>query len=245
MIDGDQRIFFFVHLMKTGGTTFVQHIKANFPPDACYPTADAEDRNRAYRRVDELKALSPEQRRDIRVYCGHFPFAASQLVGADVTFSILREPVDRTVSFLRHAKRWIKDKTHLSLEEIYEDEWMQHFFIRNYQSRAFAMQLDEDGEIRLDGKDVDDRLLARAKDNLERLDVLGLTERYGEFLDEMRTRFGWRIDDGVRDMLVSTEDWDVSASFRARIAEENSADVEFYDHARRLLDERRRAPRTV
>jgi hypothetical protein len=235
---------FFMHVMKTGGTTFVQHIYANFPPDAVHPSPAGPkvERQRAYYMIDELRRISPERRRSIGVYSGHFPFVAGELVGADVTLTILREPVERTVSYLRHCKRYHERMADMGLEEIYDDGWMHPLYIRNYQAKLFAMTTDDKLESHLDVIDVDDRRLELALANLERVDVLGLHERYPEFLDAVRERLGWTIGD-VPDLRVSTEQWDVPPHLAERIAVENAADVALYERARRLHDERRCAGR--
>ena len=50
-------------------------------------------------RVDYLLSLSEERRRTIRVYLGHFPYVACELLGLDLTkLSLVREPVNRTVA---------------------------------------------------------------------------------------------------------------------------------------------------
>ena len=241
MTDGTDPVFFFMHVMKTGGTTFVQHLEGNFGPDEVYPPAQrGVDRQRAYYMIDELRNLSPERRDATRLYMGHFPYVVGALVGADVTLTILRDPVERTVSFLRHCRRYHTKHAEQPLEEIYDDPWMYPLYIRNYQAKLFAMTVDDKLESHLDEIDVDDRRLAGAVDNLERVDVVGLSDRYDQFVDETHRRFGWRIDPAP-DLRVSTEGWDVSRAFRARIASDNAADVAFYVYACELHDRRRRA----
>ena len=71
----------------------------------------------------------------------------------------------------------------------------------------------EDNEVAINcGMDIDDARYARARENLERVDVLGLTEAYDDFVAHVRDRFGWwpgGVDLTQREN-VSTEDWDVT-----------------------------------
>ena len=228
--------------MKTGGTTFVQHIEANFRPDQVYPGVErGADRQSAYYMIDELRALPAERRRTIKAYVGHFPFVASTLIESNpVTFTILREPVGRTVSVLRHYKRHDDRLRDLSLEAIYEDGYVFPMQIHNYQAKLFAMTRDDKLESHLDVIDVDDDRLQLAKSNLERVEVLGLHDRYDEFVEQMQHRFGWHYAPVVS-LRVSTEDWDVSSAFRKRIASDNAADVAFYEFATQLYERRRRS----
>jgi hypothetical protein len=231
--------YFFMHVMKTGGTTFVQHIWANFPPESVYPgPTRGVERQRAYYMIDELRRISPGRRRSLRIFSGHFPFVVGDLVGADVTLAMVRNPVDRTMSFLRHCKRYQERMVDMTLEEIYDDGWMYPLYIRNYQAKLFAMTADDKLESHLDVIDVDHARLEIALANLERVDVLGLHERYPEFLEIMRNQHGWRIDH-VPDMRVSTESWEVPPHLLERIATDNAADMALYERAQHLCDSRR------
>jgi hypothetical protein len=164
---------------------------------------------------------------------------ASEIVGADVTMSILRDPNERTVSFLRHCKRHEPRLRGLSLEAIYDDAWMFPLLIQNYQSKLYSMTFDDKLDSHLDDIEVDDRRVEIAKRNVDRLDVLGLNDRYHEFLARVHERFGWRIRT-VEDQRVASDDWQVQPSLRRRIADDNAADVEFYEYAKDLYERRER-----
>jgi hypothetical protein len=102
--------FFFVHVMKTGGTSLVFPLLREFPRDAVYPSAVRDRRHpndaEPYISIADVSALTAARRADIRVYAGHFPFMVRDLIDGDVTtLTLLRDPVDRTVSLLKHFKR--------------------------------------------------------------------------------------------------------------------------------------------
>jgi hypothetical protein len=241
MTDGGELTYFFVHVMKTGGTSFMQHLESNFPPEQRYPAqGPGSKRQQAYYLIDELRTLTPEQRSAIRMYAGHFPYVASALVGADVTLTILRDPVERIVSMLRHRKRLHREQRDLTLEEIYDDPWVFPLYLHDYQAKLYAMTSEDKLESHLDVIEVDEARLRTAVANLERVDVLGLSDRYAEFTEQMARRFGWRFAP-VPDINVSREGWDVSPAFRRRIAADNAADLAFFEHARGLYERRRRA----
>ena len=76
--------FFFLHVMKTGGTAFVFNLLQNFGPGEVYPSAvDKEQPGDLlpYVSIAHLLGLSPERRQAIKMYTGHFPFVASRAVG--------------------------------------------------------------------------------------------------------------------------------------------------------------------
>jgi hypothetical protein len=233
------RPFFFLHIMKTGGATLRQHIYANHEAGTVFPVPKRDDMSRASL-VESLLGITPERRATTRGYMGHYPYVASQLLGVEpVTFTILRDPVERTISYLKHCKRYHDQHRKLSLEEIYRDPYYFPCFIHNHETKIFAMTEEDRLESYMDVIDIDDRRLALAKENLAQVDILGLHEHYDEFVDDLRARFGWRFDrKGNR--RVSREPWEVPAGLCERIAADNAADVAFYEHAELLWAQRRR-----
>ncbi len=239
MTVGDAR-YFFVHIMKTGGATFRQHIYRNFPAGTVYPVPQVDDMERAWL-IASVAGLSEARRAELQAYTGHLPFIVVDLLGIEaVTLTMLRDPVDRTVSYLKHCKRYHEHHRELALDAIYEDEFYFRCFVHNHQSKMFAMRTGDPLESYMDVIDVDDRRLAFACTNLERVDALGLSERQPEFLAELERRFGWHFGQ-LRNRRVSDEPWEASASLRRRIAGDNAADVELYAHAVRLYERRQRA----
>ena len=234
------RPFFFVKIMKTGGGTFLQHVLANFERAEVYPYDPHDgDMEVANVRIDHLLAVSEERRRQIRVYTGHFPYVAVELLGVDATtLTIVRDPVERTISYLRHCRRYHPQHRDMRLQEIYEDPFYFPCFIQNHQAKLFALTSTDQPESFMDVLDVDEERLARARENLERVDVVGLREQFDDLLAEMASRYGWRFG-AVPDRHVSTGG-EVAPSFRRRIAADNAADMAFYDHAVTLWSRRRR-----
>ena len=66
---------------------------------------------------------------------------------------------------------------------------------------------------------------------------MGLQEDFDEFCATLQQRFGWNLGASVH--ANRTEPVEVSSSFRDRIAQDNSMDVELYAFAERLYEERR------
>ncbi len=242
MADTPGQRFFFLHIMKTGGASLRQHVYANFPAGAVYPYKKLDpDMHAANYDVAYLLGLPAERHATIQAYTGHFPFVVTELLPYDTfTFTILREPVARTISYLKHCKRYHDQHRDLSLEQIYEDEFFYPCFIENHQTKNFAMTTDDRMQSYMDPMDVDDRRLQIAKENLAKVDLVGVNDRYDEFVAQMRARFGWTFAD-LPDKRVGSERWEVDDALRRRIARDNAADVELYEYARRLADEHTRA----
>jgi hypothetical protein len=86
---------------------------------------------------------------------------------------------------------------------------------------------------RLDEISVDDARLARARQNLARVDVIGITERFDRFVRALRDRFGWQLDETAR-LNAATEPTDEPARLRSRIIADNAYDIELFEQAREL-----------
>jgi hypothetical protein len=239
--------FFFIHVMKTGGGTFGQHISSNFAENQIYPHRKLDrDPRKAYTNIAYLTSLPPRRLARIRIFRGHFPFVATEALGLDVvTLSILRDPAERILSFLKLRKDARGDAR--SLEEIYEDPFLFPRLLHNHQAKVFGLELTRDDRMPsvFGAVDIDERRLQTAKANVEKVDVLGLQERFDEFLAELADRYGWRF--GAVPNRHVTENIEVSRSFRRRIADDNAADIEFFEHARSVYERRRnsRATRAV
>lgn len=232
--------FFVVHLQKTAGTTLRDRFRATFDDAAIYPNAsDGKDRRLPVISLRHLRARWSDRRDEIRLIAGHFPLSTTELLDAPfVTLSVLRPPVDRTLSYLRHQKKINTDDRDKSLEEIYDDPFRFHGLIRNHMTRMFSIGADEmqDGDGALtDVPDTPERL-ARAKAGVASLDAFGLQPCFEEFWTDLAARFGLRAESDV--VSNTTEPEDAPASLVERIRADNALDLELYDHATRLYAER-------
>jgi Sulfotransferase family len=240
-IDAASR-FFFVHVQKTAGTALFTRLKRQFGTCAVYPNAGDGDVLTVMPQlsVDVLKDRWRVRRDEVRVVTGHFPLCTTELLGERfTTLTIVREPVERTLSYLRHHRLLTREDRDKPLEAIYDDDFRYHALIHNHMVKMFSLTLSEmtDGvltpvEFRRDHLD-------RAKARLATVDVLGLQEGFDEFCATLQQQFGWNLGAPVH--ANRTEPVVVSSSFRDRIAQDNSMDVELYAHAERLCEQRRSA----
>ena len=242
-IQGDfaTRRFFFVHIMKTGGTTFLHQLFRNFAPDEVYPNNALDcpkDRLWQHLQVAYLLGLSEERRRRIRAYTGHFPYVVCELLDLDlVTLTVLRDPIDRTVSLLHQLRRDAPRHKDAALEDIYEDEVVFPRLIQNHQTKIFSITASDGVKTFRDEVEIDADRLLLAKRNLAQVDVIGVTEQYDEFLDQLEHRFGWRFDRDLRANETAGAP-DATPALRRRIADDNQLDLDLYDYARDLMKAR-------
>jgi hypothetical protein len=233
---------FFVHVMKTGGSTFRQHLVQHVGREALFPHPTLDPREASPNlKVSYLAALPPERLAQMRAFSGHFPFFATEVVPRpSVVLTLLRDPVERTISYLKQHHRDRNLGPERTLESIYDLDWHRQLHLLNYQVRVFATTADEGVDSVLEPVDIDERRMTIAREHLRRVDVLGLQEQHGAFVADASHRLGWGPAAPVPDQRVSAP-VDVSMALRRRIAEDNQRDLEFYEFARELYEERRRA----
>lgn len=142
--------FLFIHIMKTGGTSIADIIGDNFAPAERYPDACIAQGAGIFRRIEaylyvpglvaDVNALQGK----LRMVRGHVPYAVRELLqDSYVAMTLLRDPVERTLSYLKHCRRYHTEHHEMALEEIYEDPWFHATFIRDYQTKIFSMSSEE------------------------------------------------------------------------------------------------------
>ena len=156
-------------------------------------------------------------------------------------FTILRDPVERTVSeyFAGVSRGRIEEGTPIEdflAADVYRSFNRQTAFIGGLSARHNLDRLPADRD------QYDAELLARAKRNLEAHEVVGLTERFDETLLLLRHAYGWSA---LRTLYAPAN---VSRRRRAApdptpaelkaIRASNELDIELYAHARGLLEGR-------
>jgi hypothetical protein len=136
--------------MKTGGTSFADIIANNFRardryPDA-YLTPDMNifERFETYLYVPGFVAKVNALQGRLRVVSGHVPYGVRSLLeNSYIAMTLLRDPVERTLSYLKHCRKYHIEHMNLTLEQIYDDAWFHASFIQNYQTKIFSMSAQE------------------------------------------------------------------------------------------------------
>ena len=235
----DER-FLFVHLQKTAGTTLRQRLAAMVGESALYPsTADGDAVGLTFV-VDELLRRFEGRRDEIRIVFGHFPLCVAELLpGRFRTFTLLREPVERTLSYLRHHRETTPSDRQKSLEEIYEDPLRFDGMAHNHMTKMLSLTPAEMTDGMLTSVPFTPERLERARHGLDRIDVVGVSEDFESFCADLRRTFGWDVPDRPAYANRSTA-VDVSDAFRRRIADDNADDIALYEYAVQQLAARAR-----
>jgi Sulfotransferase family len=236
--DAEEPRFFVAHMQKTAGTTLRERLRATFPDEQIYPNAsDGPDPRVAVISVAHLRERWAVRGDQIRLLSGHFPVRTAELLGVTfITMTVLRHPVERTLSFLRHqVERRQRGATEgTPLDAIYEDPFRFELMIQNHMVRMLSLapeeMLQHDGV--LTPVTYTEARLERAKEALAALDIFGLQECFEDFCDELSARYGLELGEPVRSN--TTERAEVPEGLAERIAEDNALDMALYEYARAL-----------
>jgi hypothetical protein len=238
----EPRRFFFVHMQKTGGVSLYMRLQREFGEDAVFPAESDGDPEAVMPQLfpnillDRWRARQDE----IRVVTGHFPLCTEELLNAEfTTLTVLRHPVERTLSYLRHHRDTTPADSERPLEEIYEDPERFRPFIENHMVKMLSLRAEEMTNGMMTVVDIDRRRLRRAKRALRKIDEFGLQEDLEGFAQRLSRRFGWELGPTIHENV--TRQTAVPDAFRARIAEDNALDMELYEYAAKLRRKRDRA----
>jgi hypothetical protein len=237
--------FFFVHLQKTAGTTLRWRMMRYFGAAALCPnkTDHTEFYAEAAVSLRHLRERMAARGHEVRVVAGHFPLCTAELLGGGFRiFTLLREPIERTLSYLRQRQQREPHDRHKTLEEIYDDPFVFSAITHNHMTKMFSLTVDElsSREMKagmMKGVTFTRERLERAKANLASLDLVGVQERFEEFCEDLDWHFGWSLGPYPK-WVNSTEQIEVSDALRERIARDHADDIELYELARKLTHER-------
>ena len=226
--------FFFVHLQKTAGTALWRRLKHQFDERSLYPGPGDGSPPESVLDVDHLLARWKARSDEIRVVTGHFPLCTVDLLGVPfVTMTLLRDPVERTLSFLRHYRESTPEESERPLESIYDDP-VRYELLHNHMVKMLSLTADEmTSSGALTKVEFTRSRLESACERLAAVDIVGVQERFDDFCDDLTDRFGWDL--GPRVFMNRTTPVEVADAFRDRIAADNVLDVELFEFARRLV----------
>jgi hypothetical protein len=215
-------------------------LKQQFDPASVYPGPGDGEPPRSVLTVEHLVDRWRARRNDIRVVTGHFPLCTVEVLDAPfVTLTLVREPVERTLSQLRHYRESTPEAAETPLEQIYEDP-VQFELVHNHMVKMFALDAAEMTDGAMTPMEFTAERLEQAKARLATVDAVGLQERFNEFCTEVSRLFAWELGGPI--FMNRTRPVEVSQSFRRQIATDNVLDAELYEFARELCVRRRTGP---
>jgi hypothetical protein len=255
-----EEIIVFLHLPKTGGSSVRALLAARFEPDMIIETVrrgpDADrigyisgevanlppwDGTTPNSLLDEqLRTLSPGQSSRLRLVQGHCSYGVHEVLPRPAAYvTLLRDPIERVLSLYSHRVRL--DGLKMGLDDYVRGG--RDFAVDNAQVRMLAGVVDGDPRL----VSVTEEMLERARRHLQEMQVVGVTDRFDEFVVLLGRRFGWRrltapfLNRDPGRLRASGVEPSVVEEVRAR----NWADSALYDDALALIAERTRPNRAA
>lgn len=187
-LDGPTLIF--VHLPKTGGTTFKSILRRVYGQNRLFETTPGQ----VPESIDRFARASEEERAAYRVVTGHIPFGMETLVPRPAaTITLLRDPVERLISNYYYVRNAPDHPAHA--QTVAEDVTLEDFVRARHDNPMTRWYLSTDPHKRAlipPDEPVTRRHLDMAIRNIrERCAIVGVTERFDEWVALVAARFGW------------------------------------------------------
>jgi hypothetical protein len=240
---------FFMHIPKTAGMSMRQYLNNQYPADEICPAERWQDLLDLERHVGSYRLVR-----------GHFRYNLRQLVAPDArVLVVLRDPLRRTVSALRHLGRdpnfhqTYEMAKHLTLGEmIRKTEIMA--LQRDVQARFLCasrpaedvttyLEVARSGNLDADAGDSESPpAFQLAADRLESIEFVGTTEGLGALVSTMAEQMDFHppvhfpvINENPQrvDPLLGLTEQELDI-----VREHNKIDLQLYDFARKLLNGR-------
>jgi hypothetical protein len=232
----DEALIVFVHIPKTGGAS----VKSMFA-HAC-PRGTVIDAGNYMRGPERAIArISSGRIARGRVAVGHIPYGLfhAHLPGDTRYLTVLRDPVERVLSYYHgHIRRTPRTERAgvVTAESLQDAIDLRLPELTNLATRLLCGEVSPMDELPANA-------LGRAKANLREFEFVGITERFNESIVLMQHVLGLPSAVYERQHVSkgrpSAEQ--VPENQRRLITETNSLDMELYEFACRLFDERVRA----
>jgi hypothetical protein len=226
--------FLFLHIPKTAGTSLIQYVTSVVGPEAVYQ----------YRRG---VPLLPNVVDRFKLLVGHwFLPDVRHLLESHRSFTFLRNPIDRALSAYHYYRglSWHEAQVDADVaraQALNLEDCMAEFAKKPWS--AFGNLQVAMLASRVTPNTRPEEMLEEAKTNLEALTFCGLFEQLDESVALMGSRFGWPADKTLPWLNQTTtrpQVHEVSRTARARLIEMNRLDLELYEFARHLFDERQK-----
>ena len=215
-----------IHIPKTAGTSLRKIIKNNYDARELFFVYDNHPKHHS---LKELRNLNKTEIDKLKIIMGHFPFKRSLFLSENSRFlTVLREPVERTVSYYHHVMTynngWKGNKA--SLLDYLDNSGDQQMV--NHQTRVLSGMDDP----------ITEKHVEQAIKNMDKYFLhVGISENFSGFVNEAGNLLGWQ-DKNITYENRSTNRPEVpsfSIYELSRIKEANKHDLALYEYVKSRL----------
>jgi len=197
---GTQRIYF-LHVPKTAGTSFRQMLENEYGDSQVYPGGHylSQTANRMYPKIRDIfskNVVLPCH----KVLVGHYLACSVKNIPNNYkTVTFLRDPIQRSLSQIVYTSKILNTEP----RNLVKDKDFFKTYIANFQTRFFGINKLCDIDHNL--PDADEATLKRAIKRLEKINFIGLTERFYESTLMFDKKFKTNMSPYIRISNVSRE----------------------------------------
>lgn len=237
-----KKVLIFYHIAKTGGVTLDSILRRHYSAKESVFLNYGIDPDC----VQRLKDLAESEKREIKYLHAHMvPLDTLDLFMSPVSIVFFRHPVDRVVSEYYYIKRTVEhplyhifQQQNVTLQDYVEGD-LNRGAVQNGQTRLLSGITGADWVT--GSADLHDSALDLAKKNLEKYSFLiGLTERFDEFLILFKYVFGWQFQDLLYRRLnvksKRSKSLSIPSELLYQIELRNQLDLELYHYASEQFD---------
>jgi len=242
---GGDDVLVYIHIPKTAGTSLIKILDTQFAPREIFPI-------HSLREAEENRGIRlgpPHQYRFLR---GHFRFGPFDdciyrlVVQNPLMITLMRDPIDRTISSFRHILRNPENRLHREFVErgitLHDYVSLPEYAPRvvNHQARQIAgsfSRSDREWATRDRGKQ---EILRRLSiEHFEQFAFVGLTERLPESVKIISWKFGFNAPMEVPHLNTApspTKKEDLSPAELEAVTAANEVDIELYSHVKKRFE---------
>jgi hypothetical protein len=221
---------FFIHIPRSGGSSLRTLLHLNYRPEKIVSMSGD------HQQILDYTCSAKEDREKHQLVQGHFPFGLHLDLDVFRYFALIRDPVERHFSEFFYAAKYPEHPGHERIKsgELTLDLWATIGESHNFYHQNTLCQF-------LSGEFIINKpthvTFQAACSNLERMTIIGITERFTESALIMSKYLGWQKPIfGIRNRI---ERKDVVPPHLVRTAEKNQElDLALYEFAKDLFQKR-------
>jgi hypothetical protein len=211
--------FCIIHIPKTAGTSLRNLI---------YSELGEENLIHWYPERQELTSItSLKDLNQYKGFIGHYPQYVGNFFQERPNYiTFLRDPIERTLSFLQYMQKRVVRLQNKSLLEILESEKAETF---NAQTKYLASHIRKNWSTSIP--------LDNAIENLKNFDFVGITEQFDLSKSGLEKTFGWQLGDSiVLNRNTQKAKFDNQDPLIKKIIQFNQHDIKLYQKALEIFE---------